>query len=124
MFTEVSRPLVRAGGNANLTRSFSIAVPARKEGDMWSPKPRGFLAEKDSSASRRETHREAVSSEDLLAKAQRAEQLRTLRYKMLQQRQHLDELDRFMTSPEHMKYSAYSALHQGSQGPSYTFRDF
>lgn len=26
-------------------RSFSVAVPARKEGDLGSPKPRGFLAE-------------------------------------------------------------------------------
>ena len=45
MFIEAYRPLVRASGNARRSRSFSIAVPARKEGDMWSPKPRGFLAE-------------------------------------------------------------------------------
>ncbi|GES58264.1 hypothetical protein ATEIFO6365_0004041500 [Aspergillus terreus] len=123
MFIEASRPLVRASGNARRSRSFSIAVPARKEGDMWSPKPRGFLAEKNTPTTR-EPRRESVSSENFLLKAQQAEQLRTLRYKMHQHRQHLDELDRFMASPESLKYSAYSAMHQGSQGPSYTFREF
>ena len=44
----------------------------------------------------REPRRESLSSENYLLKAQQAEQLRTLRYKMHQHRQHLDELDRFM----------------------------
>lgn len=39
---KASRPLMRATN----TRSFSIAIPARKAGEvLWSPKPRGFLAE-------------------------------------------------------------------------------
>ncbi|KAF9883551.1 hypothetical protein FE257_003190 [Aspergillus nanangensis] len=90
---EVSRPVARAGVKA---RSFSIAVPARKEGDMYSPKPRGFLAERDApvvSSFRRPSN---PTPEDLLAKAQQAEQLRTLRYKMQEQRQHLADLDRYI----------------------------
>lgn len=42
--TRLTTRLVRANHRMPL-RSFSIVVPARKEGDTGSPKPRGFLAE-------------------------------------------------------------------------------
>lgn len=43
----LSARAARIGANRQAfpLRSFSIAVPARKEGDLGSPKPRGFLAE-------------------------------------------------------------------------------
>lgn len=43
----LSARVARIGANhpASPLRSFSIAVPARKEGDLGSSKPRGFLAE-------------------------------------------------------------------------------
>lgn len=40
--SQMSRPLVRSSSNM---RSFSIAVPARREGQVINPKPRGYLAE-------------------------------------------------------------------------------
>ncbi|EHA27443.1 hypothetical protein ASPNIDRAFT_44883 [Aspergillus niger ATCC 1015] len=40
--SQMSRPLVRSSSNM---RSFSIAVPARREGQVINPKPRGYLAD-------------------------------------------------------------------------------
>lgn len=37
--------LIRAGHPTPQVRSFSIAIPARKEGGTGTPKARGFLAE-------------------------------------------------------------------------------
>ncbi|OGM48888.1 hypothetical protein ABOM_003181 [Aspergillus bombycis] len=45
---QASRPLARALTQSNTMRPFSIAIPARLANEwMHMPKPRGFLAEKD-----------------------------------------------------------------------------
>ncbi|PLB53832.1 hypothetical protein P170DRAFT_504743 [Aspergillus steynii IBT 23096] len=87
---EASRPLLRAS-NASATRSFSIAIPARKAGEfLWSPKPNGFLADVEPTP-QRETARQNRSM-----RTQEADQLKVLKQKMAEQRGHLEEMDRHM----------------------------
>ncbi|OOF91897.1 hypothetical protein ASPCADRAFT_210813, partial [Aspergillus carbonarius ITEM 5010] len=81
---QASRPLIRA----SRVRLFSIAVPARREGEIVSPKPRGYLAEKNPLVPR------DAANETYLVKTQEAEKFRLVRQKMLEQRRHLDDLER------------------------------
>ncbi|KAK1138727.1 ATPase inhibitor [Aspergillus melleus] len=93
---EASRPLMRARNNS-VTRSFSIAIPARKAGEvLWSPKPRGFLAEVDSIPRREPSPGNRYS----YTRMQEAEKLGFLKRKMAEQRLQLDEMDR------HLQYLA------------------
>ncbi|KAA8641934.1 uncharacterized protein ATNIH1004_010873 [Aspergillus tanneri] len=87
---EASRPFTRVRSNSSLTRQFSIAVPARKAGEIGSPKPRGFLAERDSFAQRE------AAQENMYIRSQEADKLRILKQKMAEQRRHLEELDRHL----------------------------
>ncbi|KAI9927043.1 hypothetical protein ASPWEDRAFT_177501 [Aspergillus wentii DTO 134E9] len=85
-FSRTSR-LARITTHSTPIRSFSIAIPARKA-DAESPKPRGFLAEKDGYSRREQAY------EGLYVKAHEAERLFVLRRKMKEQRRQLEELDR------------------------------
>ncbi|PWY81672.1 hypothetical protein BO94DRAFT_587378 [Aspergillus sclerotioniger CBS 115572] len=85
---QASRPLVRASQISSRVRPFSIAVPARREGEIVTPKPRGYLAEKNPLV-----HRDAAN-ETHFVKSEEAEKFRLVRQKMLEQRRHLDELER------------------------------
>ncbi|OJJ79931.1 uncharacterized protein ASPGLDRAFT_926833 [Aspergillus glaucus CBS 516.65] len=89
----LSARAARIGANRQALplRSFSIAVPARKEGDLGSPKPRGFLAEKDS-FSRREAAYEAM-----YIRSHEAEKLKLLQSQLKEQRRYLDAME------EHIK---------------------
>jgi hypothetical protein len=89
----LSARAARIGANRQALplRSFSIAVPARKEGDLGSPKPRGFLAEKDA-FSRREAAHEAM-----YIRSHEAEKLKHLQRQLKEQRRHLDAME------EHIK---------------------
>ncbi|BCR91208.1 uncharacterized protein ACHE_70051A [Aspergillus chevalieri] len=88
----LSARAARIGANRQAfpLRSFSIAVPARKEGDLGSPKPRGFLAEKDS-FSRREAAHEAM-----YIRSHEAEKLKLLHRQLKEQRRHLDAMEEHM----------------------------
>ncbi|PYI04414.1 hypothetical protein BO78DRAFT_431333 [Aspergillus sclerotiicarbonarius CBS 121057] len=85
---QASRPLIRASSASSRVRPFSIAVPARREGEIVSPKPCGYLAEKNPFV-----HRDAAN-ETYFVKSTEAEKFRLVRQKMLEQRRHLEELER------------------------------
>ncbi|RAK99946.1 uncharacterized protein BO80DRAFT_426033 [Aspergillus ibericus CBS 121593] len=85
-----SRPLIRASSASNRVRAFSIAIPARREGEIVNPKPRGYLAEKNPFVPR------DAANESYFVKSSEAEKFRLVRQKMLEQRRHLDELERHM----------------------------
>ncbi|RAK71295.1 uncharacterized protein BO72DRAFT_453837 [Aspergillus fijiensis CBS 313.89] len=83
-----SRRLLRTTrGPSSLVRTFSIAVPARKEGQMQTSKPRGFLADRDTA--RRDPVRadEEIPAHNTATKSQLQDQIQ-------QNRQQLDRLER------------------------------
>ncbi|PWY65513.1 hypothetical protein BO83DRAFT_381446 [Aspergillus eucalypticola CBS 122712] len=93
--SQMSRPLVRSSSNV---RSFSIAIPARREGQVINPKPRGYLADKEPI-----TRREATSERYFVKTQQptqtqpeQTETYQMVRQKMLEHRRHLDELDQYL----------------------------
>ncbi|KAJ5084877.1 hypothetical protein NUU61_009456 [Penicillium alfredii] len=55
----LSRPILRAAASPKLLRPFSAAPSVMGEGDLGSPKTRGFLSEKDQ-FTRREAAQEAM----------------------------------------------------------------
>ncbi|PYH97604.1 hypothetical protein BO71DRAFT_396027 [Aspergillus ellipticus CBS 707.79] len=86
--------LIRASSTARVVRPFSITVPARREGEIISSKPCGFLAEMDPFI------RRPAVNDSYFSKTQDAEKLKLVRQKMYEQRRHLDELER------HIQYLA------------------
>ncbi|KAF5858636.1 hypothetical protein ETB97_003946 [Aspergillus alliaceus] len=80
-----SRPIIRARSRSNAMRTFSIAVPARLENEwLQMPKPRGFLADKDT------TPRPEIR----YTRKTEVDTLRRLQQKMAEHRQRLDELEK------------------------------
>ncbi|KAJ5174892.1 uncharacterized protein N7482_000769 [Penicillium canariense] len=81
----IIRPAVTAN-RALLTRSFSVAVPRMGEGDTGAPRSGG--AASGDSFTKREAAQEA-----LYIREKELEKLHTLKKKITDQRQHLDELE-------------------------------
>ncbi|GKZ59444.1 hypothetical protein CBS63078_1350 [Aspergillus niger] len=90
--SQMSRPLVRSSSNM---RSFSIAVPARREGQVINPKPRGYLADKEP-ITRREATSERYFVRTQPTQPEQPETYQMVRQKMLEHRRHLDELDQYL----------------------------
>ncbi|KAJ5212380.1 ATPase inhibitor [Penicillium cinerascens] len=86
----LSRPVARATLSPVFIRSISVSHSIMGAGDTGSPKPRGFLAEKDQF-----TRREAAQ-EALYIRAQEMEKLKILRAKLKQSQNHMEELDKYL----------------------------
>ncbi|KAJ6069232.1 hypothetical protein N7499_011119 [Penicillium canescens] len=89
MQSALSRPILRLS-NLTILRSFSVAPAIMGAGDLGAPKPRGFMAEKDSFARREAAH------ELMYIREQEMDKVKRLRQKLKEQRQHMDELDKHL----------------------------
>ncbi|KAJ5295447.1 hypothetical protein N7508_010268 [Penicillium antarcticum] len=90
MQSALSRPILRVS-NPSILRSFSITPAIMGAGDLGSPKPRGFMADRKDSFSRRE-----AAHELMYIREQEMEKVKRLRLKIKEQRQHMDELDKHL----------------------------
>ncbi|KAB8250640.1 hypothetical protein F9C07_11404 [Aspergillus flavus] len=84
---QASRPLARARSKSNTMRPFSIAIPARLANEwMHMPKPRGFLAEKDTTP----------RQESPYGKKMEFNSLRSVQQTMSEHGHRLDQLEKSM----------------------------
>ncbi|KAJ5708789.1 hypothetical protein N7493_010123 [Penicillium malachiteum] len=90
MQSAIYRPMLSLAHNPTIIRSFSTAPSILGAGDTGSPKPRGFLAEKDPF-----TRREAAS-EAMYIREHEREKLELLRKKLKEQKRHTEELDKYL----------------------------
>ncbi|KAJ5103212.1 hypothetical protein N7532_003741 [Penicillium argentinense] len=86
----LTRPLLRTTTKSTILRSFSVAPSVMAAGDTGSPKPRGFLAEKD------QFQRREAAQELMYIREQEKEKILALRKKLREQRKHMDELDKHL----------------------------
>ncbi|KAJ5788760.1 ATPase inhibitor IATP mitochondria [Penicillium paradoxum] len=85
-----SRPILRITANPALFRSLSTTPRIMAAGDLGAPKPRGFMAEKDSFTKREAAH------EAMYIRQQEMDKVQRLREKLKEQRKHMDELDKHL----------------------------
>ncbi|KAJ5919833.1 hypothetical protein N7454_009668 [Penicillium verhagenii] len=90
MQSALIRSAIRATTKPTLTRSFSIAPSLMAGGDAGTPKPSGFVSEKDQFA-RREAANEGMYIHQL-----EKEKIELLRKKLKENKTHTDELDKHL----------------------------
>ncbi|KAJ5132089.1 ATPase inhibitor [Penicillium atrosanguineum] len=95
-------PVKRALPSHIITRYFSVSSSIMGEGDTGAPKPRGFLAEKDTFTQR------GAAQEGMYIKEQEMEKMRLLREKLRESQKHMEELDKHLEE--------YAKTQGGEQG--------
>ncbi|KAJ5280471.1 hypothetical protein N7478_005843 [Penicillium angulare] len=90
MQSALTRPILSSTAKPGLIRAFTAAPAIMAAGDTGSPKPRGFLAEKDTFARREAAH------EGLYIKQLEKEKIDLLRKKLKEHQKHNEELDKHL----------------------------